>query len=194
MNPWYAKAAVLAGLIGIFVIRGPHGRRSRRIKVVKSRRGKLEILQLTVSSIGCFLPLVWIVAPSVLSFADYRLRPAPFIAGCTCMALGLYYLYRSHADLGGNFSITLEVREGHRLVTEGLYRHIRHPMYLAFFLYSAGQALAVPNWVAGPFYLVEMVLLFALRVGPEERMMTEEFGEEYEAYVRRTKQLVRGVW
>jgi protein-S-isoprenylcysteine O-methyltransferase Ste14 len=194
MNPWYAKAAVIAGLIGIFVIRGPHGQRSRRIKVVKGRRGKLEVLQLTASSIGSFLPLVWIVAPRVLSFADYRLRPAAFIAGCACIAMGLWYLYRSHADLGRNFSVTLEVREGHSLVTEGVYRHIRHPMYLAFFLYSAGQALVVPNWIAGPFYLVEMVLLFGLRVGPEERMMTEEFGREYEAYVGRTKRLIRGVW
>jgi protein-S-isoprenylcysteine O-methyltransferase Ste14 len=37
-------------------------------------------------------------------------------------------------------------------------------------------------------------LVFALRVGPEERMMTEEFGAEYEAYMARTKRLVPGIW
>jgi protein-S-isoprenylcysteine O-methyltransferase Ste14 len=108
--------------------------------------------------------------------------------------LGLWLLYRSHADLGTNWSITLEVREKHQLVTHGVYRHLRHPMYLALLLYASGQALVLPNWVAGPSYLVALLFLFALRVGPEERMMVEEFGKDYEAYVARTKRFVPGVW
>jgi len=67
-------------------------------------------------------------------------------------------------------------------------------MYSALGLYSLGQALALPNWVAGPSYLVSLGLLFALRVGPEERMMREEFGADYEAYMARTKRLVPGIW
>src|SRR3954454_20391873 len=127
MNAWYAKALVLAGLVGISVIRGPHARQSARVAVVKSRRGRLETVLLAMAFAASFLPLLWVVAPPVLAFADYRLRPAPFAAGCVLMGLGLWYLYRSHADLGSNFSLTLEVREGHSLVTEGVYRHVRHP-------------------------------------------------------------------
>ncbi len=67
-------------------------------------------------------------------------------------------------------------------------------MYLALILYSSGQALVLPNWVAGPSYLVVFVLLVALRLGPEERMMRDEFGQEYDAYVAGTKRLVPGVW
>ena len=52
----------------------------------------------------------------------------------------------------------------------------------------------LPNWVAGPSYLVALAFLFALRVGPEERMMVEEFGKDYEAYKAQTKRLVPGVW
>ena len=127
-------------------------------------------------------------------FADYPLRPVPFVAGTLCYAVGLWLLHRSHADLGPNWSITLEVREKHQLVTQGIYRHIRHPMYLALLLTSAGQALVLPNWVVGPSYLVAFGLLFVLRVGPEERLMLEEFGKDYEAYMARTKRLVPGVW
>lgn len=90
--------------------------------------------------------------------------------------------------------MTLEVREKHTLVTRGIYRRVRHPMYLAFLLFALGQALVVPSWVAGPSLLVVFTLVFALRVGPEERMMLEEFGKEYEAYMARTKRLVPGVW
>ncbi|HEV8336512.1 MAG TPA: isoprenylcysteine carboxylmethyltransferase family protein, partial [Candidatus Polarisedimenticolia bacterium] len=101
---------------------------------------------------------------------------------------------RSHADLGTNWSITLEVREKHRLVTQGLYRRVRHPMYLALLLYSVGQGLVLPNYVVGPSYAVAMALLVALRIGPKERMMLEEFGKDYEEYMARTKRVVPGVW
>jgi protein-S-isoprenylcysteine O-methyltransferase Ste14 len=153
----------------------------------------MEFVLLTLTTLGFSLPFVWVATP-VLSFADYPLRPVPFIAGIFCLALGLWFLYQSHADLGANWSITLEVREKHQLVTQGIYRHVRHPMYLALLLYSLGQALALPNWVAGPSYGVAFALLFVLRVGPEERMMLEEFGKDYEAYMARTKRLVPGVW
>src|SRR5207249_3255776 len=81
-----------------------------------------------------------------------------------------------------NWSITLEVHEEHRLITHGVYRRIRHPMYLALALYSIGQALVIPNWVAGPSNLIAFAILFALRVRAEERMMIEGFGAEYSAF------------
>ena len=193
MNPWFAKAIILVSSIVMVIIRAPHGHRSRGIKVVKSRKGSLEIVLLTVAWLGFFVPLLWIATP-VIAFADYPLRPVPFIGGILCLALGLWLFHKSHADLGTNWSITLEVRESHRLVTEGIYRQVRHPMYLALLLYASGQALALPNWLAGPSYLAAFGLLFALRVGPEERMMLEEFGQDYEAYMARTKRLVPGLW
>lgn len=193
MNPWYAKAIVLLATIAMIAIRAPHGQRSRGIPVVKSFKGTLEIVLLTIAWIAFFLPLIWVATPA-LAFADYPLRPVPLLAGGLCLVLGLWLLHRSHADLGSNWSITLEVRQKHRLVTDGLYRRIRHPMYLALLTYSLGLALVLPNYVAGPSYGVAMVLLVALRVGPEERMMREEFGTGYDEYMARSKRLVPGVW
>jgi protein-S-isoprenylcysteine O-methyltransferase Ste14 len=193
MSPWYGKAIIVASSIVMVIIRAPHGQRSRGVKVARSARGVLEIVLLTIAWLAFFVPLVWVAAP-VFAFADYALHPVPFSAGVVCLAVGLWLFARSHADLGTNWSITLEVREQHRLVTQGIYRRVRHPMYAALLVYSMGQALVVPNWIAGPSYGVAMVLLFAFRVGPEERMMIEEFGEDYEAYRGRTKRLFPGVW
>ena len=67
-------------------------------------------------------------------------------------------------------------------------------MYSALVLYGAAHALVIPNWVAGPSNLVAFAVLFALRVRAEERMMLEQFGDEYRAYIARTKRLVPGVW
>jgi protein-S-isoprenylcysteine O-methyltransferase Ste14 len=193
MNPWIAKAVILAASVVMVAIRAPHGHRSRRIRVVKSRKGTLEIVLLTVAWLGFFVPLIWIASPA-FSFAEYPLRVGPLIAGVVCFVAGLWLFHRSHADLGTNWSITLEVREQHRLITEGVYRRIRHPMYTALLLYSAGQALVVPNWVAGPSYLVAFASLFAFRVRAEERMMLEQFADEYAAYMARTQRLVPRVW
>jgi len=193
MNPWLAKGVVLAASVAMVVIRAPHGRRSRGVPVAKSRKGPVEVVLLTLSMVSFFVPLIWI-ATRLLAFADFPLRPAPLVAGTLCLVLGLWLFHRSHADLGTNWSVTLQVRETHRLVTEGVYGRIRHPMYTALLLYSAGQALALPNYVAGPSYGVAMVLLVAFRLGPEERMMVEEFGERYAEYRARTKRLVPGLW
>jgi protein-S-isoprenylcysteine O-methyltransferase Ste14 len=193
MNPWYAKAAVLAASIVMVVIRAPHGHRSRKVKVAKSRKGPLEVALLTLAWISFFVPLLWVFTP-VFAFADYPLRRFPFVAGIALYVAGLWIFHRSHADLGEFWSITLEVRERHRLVTDGVYRRIRHPMYLGLFLYSLGQALVVPNWVAGPSYGLAFGLLFALRLGAEEKMMRDEFPEEYDAYAARTRRLIPGIW
>lgn len=193
MNPWIPKALVLIATIVMIAIRAPHGRRSRMVKVATSYRTPLETALLVLAWIGFFIPLIWIVAPA-FSFAEYALRIGPVIAGALCLVIGLWLFYRSHADLGTNWSITLEVREQHRLITEGVYRAIRHPMYLALALYGIGQALVIPNWLAGPSNFIAFAILCTLRIGKEERMMAEAFGDEYAEYSARTKRLIPGVW
>lgn len=193
MDPLFGKAAVLLAAVVMVAIRAPHGQRSRTVKVARSRKGRREVALLTVAWASFFLPLVWVFSPW-LSFADYPLHPAAFAGGAALLALGLWLFHRSHADLGVNWSISLDVREGHRLVTEGVYRRVRHPMYLSLILYAIGQALVLPNGVAGPSYLAAMSLLLLLRLGPEEGMMREEFGADWDAYAARTQRLVPGVW
>jgi protein-S-isoprenylcysteine O-methyltransferase Ste14 len=161
--------------------------------VVKTRKGGLETGLLIFATLAFLLPLVWIASP-VFSFADYPLRPTNFIIGTVGLAVGLWLFYQAHADLGRNWSVTLEIRDRHQLVTGGIYSLVRHPMYLSLLVYSAGQVLVLPNWVVGPAYGVAMALVFALRRRPEEQMMLEEFGDEYRAYMRRTKRLIPGIW
>ena len=189
----YPVAAVLAASVAMVAIRAPHGHRSLKVKVATSRKGRTEKILLTIAWAGFFVPILWMITP-LFKFADYPLHPAPFWTGVACLVAGLWLFHRTHRDLGTNWSITLELRENHRLITTGSYRLVRHPMYLSLFVYGIGQALALPNWVAGPSYLAALGLLFAFRVLPEERMMREQFSAEYDAYASRTKRLVPGVW
>jgi protein-S-isoprenylcysteine O-methyltransferase Ste14 len=148
---------------------------------------------LILAWIGFVVPLIWVASPA-FSFAEFPLLTGPLVTGVVCLAIGLWLFYRSHADLGTNWSITLELHKQHHLITQGVYRRIRHPMYLALALYSVGRALIIPNWVAGPSNLIAFAILLALRIRAEERMMVEGFGAEYVAYSMRTKRLIPGVW
>jgi protein-S-isoprenylcysteine O-methyltransferase Ste14 len=194
MNPWLGKALVLVGIIGAAVIRAPHGRRSGNVTVVESRRNRADVTLLALMWVAMMiLPIVSIVTP-VLSFADYPLHVVPWFLGTVCLVFGLWLFYRSHTDLGTNWSISLQLREGHKLVTNGVYEHVRHPMYTAIFLNAIAQALLLSNWLAGPSCLVVFLLMLTFRLGPEEQMMRDRFGDDYVAYMGRTKRLIAGVW
>lgn len=193
MNPWFAKSVVLAAIVVLIAIRAPHGQRSRKVRIVRSGVGAVEIALLILAWISFFVPIVWI-ATSAFDAAEFETRPAFFAVGVALYGASLWLFHRSHADLGTNWSTTLQVREAHTLVTCGVYRSIRHPMYTALLLFSLAQAFVVPNWIAGPSYLAAMVLLVALRLAPEERLMRETFGADYVAYSSRTKRLWPGVW
>jgi protein-S-isoprenylcysteine O-methyltransferase Ste14 len=194
MNPWFGKTLMLIGIVSTIIIRAPHGGRSRKVTVVESRSGPLEIGLLALMWIaGMILPLVAIFTP-LLSFADYPLHPAAFAIGVVVLCLGIWLFYRAHADLGKYWSVSLEIREDHQLVTSGVYRLIRHPMYTAIFSQALAQALLLSNWLAGPSCLLAFLLMFVLRIGREEQMMLNKFGEAYSDYMNRTNRLIPHVW
>jgi hypothetical protein len=72
MNPWIAKAPVLAGAVVMIAIRAPHGRRSRIVKVATSHKTPLETGLLVLAWVGFFVPLIWVASPA-FSFAEYLL-------------------------------------------------------------------------------------------------------------------------
>jgi protein-S-isoprenylcysteine O-methyltransferase Ste14 len=126
--------------------------------------------------------------------ADYRLSPearehAGWV-GTGLLAAALWLFWRSHHDLGANWSPSLEIGEQHALVTRGVYRHIRHPMYASQVLWSLAQMLLLPNWVAGWGGLVSFLPLYLSRIPNEERMMLDHFGEAYREYCARTGRIL----
>jgi protein-S-isoprenylcysteine O-methyltransferase Ste14 len=194
MTLLWAKLIWALGLIGWFAIRYPHDRRSRRTpRVVQSDRAR-DLARLTISFIGmCLLPATYVLTGEP-KLADYPFRPALAWIGAAVFVSSLWLFHRTHKDLGRNWSVTLEIRDRHSLVTSGVYRHVRHPMYSAFWLWAIAQALLLPNWIAGPAGLVGFGTLFFLRIGREEQLMIEAFGDEYRDYMQRTSRVLPGIY
>jgi protein-S-isoprenylcysteine O-methyltransferase Ste14 len=189
MDPLISRIIIAAAAFVMGVLRAPHARRSREVGVIRTDETWSETALVALAWTGFLLPVIWVVSP-ILAFADYPSRPVSIGLGGVLLAAGLWVFYLSHTDLGTNWSITVELRQDHRLVTRGIYAHVRHPMYLSLFLYSCGQALAVPNLVAGPSYLVSFATLYLCRVRAEERMMLDAFGDDYRHYMACTHRLL----
>lgn len=187
------KAIALVAYIVMFIIRAVHGIPVIGVRVAKRHLHAVQDLPLWIVKFSVLLPIVWAVS-SLFEFADYPPHTVTLIAGTPCYALGLWLFHWSHPDLGTNWSQTLEIKENHYLVNSGIYSRIRHPMYLATLIFTVGQALVVPNYIAGPSFGIGMVILIALRAGREERMMLEQFGDEYASYCKHTNRLIPGIW
>jgi len=190
MTPMIAAIIWACGVIGWAIIRQPHQRRARKTQTVTDARSLSDRLALGFASLCLsIVPLVYVLS-GFPSFANYAFRPWMGWAGLVVQIAFLGLFYASHRQLGKNWSISLEIRDRHELVTDGLYRFVRHPMYSSFWLWGIAQALLIPNWIAGLAGLVGVAVLYFVRVGPEEAMMRETFGPSYDEYARRTGRVV----
>ena len=95
--------------------------------------------------------------------------------------------------LGRRFSGLVAIQRGHTLVTHGIYGVLRHPSYLGFLVGSLGWALAFRSALGVLLTALLLPPLFA-RINAEERLLRSHFGDEYEAYRRRTSRLFPGLY
>src|SRR5262245_20457473 len=95
--------------------------------------------------------------------------------------------------LGRRFSGLVAIQPGHTLVTDGIYRIVRNPSYLGMLVLSLGWALAFRSLVGVVLALINIVPLVA-RMRSEEALLHAQFGEQYDAYRRRTWRLLPGLY
>jgi protein-S-isoprenylcysteine O-methyltransferase Ste14 len=187
MAPW--NLVFLAGFTAYIAIRGRFARLTRDNEKTVRRVDAVEKVLLVLVGIGSLLlPVLYLFTP-LLAFADTPLPAAAPWCGVAVMVAALWLFYRAHADLGRNWSATLELRKGHELIDHGVYRRMRHPMYASILLFDLAQGLMLRNWLAGWGALVTFVLLYVVRAPREERLMRDEFGAAYDEYMSRTGRL-----
>lgn len=95
--------------------------------------------------------------------------------------------------LGRRFSGLVAIQPEHRLKTDGWYRFIRHPSYAGLVVSCIGLVLIFRSWI-GLFLAVGILAVLLARIKAEEALLASTFGEEYEAYRRRTWRLVPWVY
>jgi protein-S-isoprenylcysteine O-methyltransferase Ste14 len=163
-----------------------------RVETQPIRRGLLPTgsqgLQLGIL-LALSLLLLWF-----LPFADQHnlLTFHSFFARCAGLVLcGIGGLVRLFAmrRLGRHFSAYVTLQPEHRLVQGGIYRTIRHPLYLSLLLAPAGIAMVFASWLALPIFVLSVIFV-ADRIKKEEQLLAQGFGSEFLAYRRRSKMLI----
>ena len=127
---------------------------------------------------------------TLLDFAHVPLPAALRWVGLPIGVMSLLLFSSTHRALGRNWSGVLEIAERHRLIVSGPYTRVRHPMYSALFCVAISNALLSANWLIAVTSVVSVSLMYLARVADEERMLIEQFGDEYRAYMQRTGRLI----
>ncbi len=129
-----------------------------------------------------------IVSLGNLDYPVYTFQSPLNIVGAIMFIIGLIISISAQVTINTNYSWTLEIREGHTLVENGLYKYVRHPIYFGGFI----RVIAIPIYASsfsGFLLGLLSIPLLNYRISLEERMLVEEFGEAYKQYRERTWKL-----
>lgn len=101
------------------------------------------------------------------------------------LLFGIYTLYFNRI---GNFNISPEIKENSKLIKNGAYKYIRHPMYSSVFLMMSGVILTKIN-VINILCFIALIIILYLKASKEEKLWSEKF-EEYKQYKKHTKMFI----
>ena len=110
------------------------------------------------------------------------------LIGSAILVPCIFLFIAVHVDMGANWSPEPEQKERHQLVTHGVFRWARHPMYAVFLWASIGTLLATLNWLIA-WCVFGSVLVTLRRIRTEERILVEVYGDQYREYRRRVSAL-----
>lgn len=183
------------GLISLVIIAGGvvfivFAQLARR-RAVAERGGSLR----TSTGLPQLVPYFFWVPYAVVAFRfgpqialDGTLRLAGVVVSVAGVALSLWAI----VTLGRHYDLVLEVHAGHELVRDGPFAWVRHPVYTGLALHFIGACLATGSVLLMAGTLIVTFPAFYARARAEERLLSREFGAEYERYVHTVPMLVPG--
>lgn len=114
--------------------------------------------------------------------------------GLVLILLGMVLRVFSIRALGPFFTVDVAVQTQQTIKTDGLYRYIRHPAYAGNLLCFVGFGISLNNWVGLLVMVCLVFLAFRHRILLEERVLLDQFGSDYAAYMEHTARLIPGIY
>ena len=169
--------------------------RKRSARAPETKRDRSSITGVVFQ--GLSYGVVWTVRRPYFSPIISASKPVDIVIATITVALAFgsaWIAMAAVSALGKEWSVTARLVEGHKLITRGPYKRVRHPIYTSMFGMLLATGLAVSHWIA----LVPAIVIFfagtVIRVRSEERLLREEFGSEFEAYAQRVAAMLPGVY
>ena len=170
------------GAVRVFYRSQNPGRESEKDESLKDA----PTIVLSVAILGYFVCMFfYILLPQWIIWAHLNLHILVRWSGVVLSAIGIGLLIWIHHTLGKQYSPKLAIQKEHKLISSGPYNRVRHPMYTVFILFSIAVALIASNL---------LLLIFAILIAvpfhwiskKEERLLIDQFGEEYLNYMKQT--------
>ena len=199
----YLLAALFALMFFVFwLVRGYYIRKTRDPSARRTRGERKEAMKKegwTGIALVIFIPveiavvILYVINPFWLSL-EFLMIPE------LARWLGLFFLLLSipmaawvHQTLGRSYSYALETKTEQTLITSGPFGRIRHPLYSAHNLFNLGTVILTLNIPLIVLAILGIPLTYT-RMRDEERMMVEQFGTEYEEYMKHTGRIFPKLW
>jgi protein-S-isoprenylcysteine O-methyltransferase Ste14 len=165
----------------------------------KKPEGAPETKRASKSFIGIALQgvtfgLVWSIrrAPFLSPFIDgqYALNLVFQLAAVALSVAAVWTANSAIKELGKQWSFGARLIEDHKLVTSGVYRIVRHPIYFAMFANLLATGFVLSHWLVVPAAVVVFLIGTRIRTAAEERLLREAFPDEYDKYSRKVASFI----
>ncbi len=111
------------------------------------------------------------------------------IIGIIFAGIGLYIAIAARKTLADNWSSDVELKKDHKLITHGVYKLVRHPIYTGIIFMGLGSIIVDQSILVALFYTgMTAFLIFKMR--KEEKLLYKHFPKEYPQYIKKTKALI----
>jgi len=113
--------------------------------------------------------------------------------GSLIIISGFMVILFANKDIGANWSASIQKNHSGKLITSGIYIHVRHPLYFSGLLIFIGTIVYFQSWFSA-IALIPCFLLINWRIKYEENELVVLFPDEYPKYKESTKKLVPYVY
>lgn len=127
---------------------------------------------------------------SIFGFLSFSRSLQSDFLGILLFFLGFLLRIYAIKSLGHLFTFEVGLRKNHQLITKGPYSIIRHPGYLGYLLISLGLYTFFGTLFGIALSLIICSIIYLKRIPLEERILSQQFGEEFESYKLKTKKLI----
>jgi len=184
-NPITLTALIIyyiVGTIDIMIRPIPEKVKITNIEKMISLMGLLQPFLLILA----YLENMNIIAPFIPIWND----PIVAYIGIIFLIIGGIIMVTSRIQLGKYGTPIVHTGEDHKLVTKGLYKIVRHPMYFGAIIMMLGPYIAFRSILLLIGTVITYIPLMRMRIKMEEETLIGTFGDDYKNYMKRTKKLI----
>ena len=141
-------------------------------------------------SAALIIPVICFSAPIVEYFLiNKKINHKITVFGSLIIILGFIVILFSNKAIGSNWSASIQKEGTEKLITSGVYKFIRHPLYFSGLLIFIGIFIYFQSWLSS-ILLIPSFLFINLRIKHEEKELLGLFTEDFLQYKKLTKKII----